>query len=50
MSLSSLKRFLPVAPPRQVVLVSDTLFFVRAIPVTEGATAAEVAALAELAI
>ncbi len=50
MSLSSLKRFLPAAPPRQVVLVSDTLFFMRAIPVTEGATAAEVAAQAELAI
>ena len=50
MSLSSLKRFLPVAPPRQVVLLSDTLFFMRSVPVTEGATAAEVAAQAELAI
>lgn len=50
MSLSSLKRFLPAPPPRRVVLVSDTLFFVRAVPVTEGATAPEVAAQAELAI
>lgn len=50
MSLSSLKRFLPVAPPRHVVLLSDTLFFMRAVIVTEGATAAEVAAQAELAI
>ncbi|MBC8040577.1 MAG: hypothetical protein H7Y06_08555 [Opitutaceae bacterium] len=50
MSLSSLKRFLPKPPPRQVVLLSDTLFFTRAVPVTEGATAAEVAAQAELAV
>lgn len=50
MSLSSLKRFLPKPPPRQVVLLSDTLFFARAVPVTEGATAADVAAQAELAI
>lgn len=50
MSLSSLKRFLPSAPPRQVVLVSDTLFFMRSVPVTEGATAADVAAQAELAV
>lgn len=50
MSLSSLKRFLPAAPPRQVVLLSDTLFFVRSVPVTEGATAADVAAQAELAV
>ncbi|MDF3057528.1 MAG: hypothetical protein K0R17_1743 [Rariglobus sp.] len=50
MSLSSLKRFLPVAPPRQVVLLSDALFFVRSVPVTEGATAGEVAAQAELAV
>jgi hypothetical protein len=50
MSLSSLKRFLPAPPPRQVVLVSDTLFFMRSVPVTEGATGAEVAAQAELAI
>jgi hypothetical protein len=50
MSLASLKRFLPQPPPRQVVLLSDTHFFVRAVPVTEGATAAEVAAQAELAV
>lgn len=50
MSLSSLKRFLPKPPPRHVVLLSDTLFFTRAVPVTEGATAADVAAQAELAI
>jgi hypothetical protein len=50
MSLSSLKRFLPSPPPRQVVLVPDALFFVRSVPVTEGATAAEVAAQVELAI
>jgi hypothetical protein len=50
MSLASLKRFLPQQPPRQVVLLSDTHFFVRAVPVTEGATAADVAMQAELAI
>jgi len=50
MSLTSLKRFLPAPPPRRVVLVSDTLFFTRSVPVTEGATAPEVAAQAELAI
>ncbi len=50
MSLASLKRFLPQPPPRQVVLLSDTHFFVRAVPVTEGATAADVAAQAELAV
>jgi len=50
MSLSSLKRFLPTPPPRQVILLADTLFFMRSVPVTEGATAPEVAAQAELAI
>lgn len=50
MSLSSLKRFLPAPPPRRVVLVSDALFFVRAVSVTEGALPADVAAQAELAI
>jgi hypothetical protein len=50
MSLASLKRFLPQPPPRQVVLLADAHFFVRAVPVTEGATAAEVAAQAELAV
>ncbi len=50
MSLTSLKRFLPSAPPRQVVLVPDALFFMRSVPVTEAATAAEVAAQAELAV
>lgn len=50
MSLSSLKRFLPKPPPRQVILLPDPLFFVRAVPVTEGATAAEAAAQAELAV
>ena len=50
MSLSSLKRFLPTAPSRQIVRIADALFFVRSVAVTEGATAAEVAAQAELAI
>jgi hypothetical protein len=50
MSLSSLKRFLPKPPPRHVVLLPDTLFFVRSVPVTEGATAPDVAAQAELAV
>lgn len=50
MSLSSLKRFLPTPPPRQVVLLSDALFFMRSMPVVEGATAADVAAQAELAV
>ncbi len=50
MSFSSLKRFLPAPPPRRVVLLSDTLFFMRSVPVTEGATAADVAAQTELAI
>lgn len=50
MSLSSLKRFLPAPPPRHVVLLSDAHFFVRSVPVTEGATAPEVAAQAELAV
>ena len=50
MSLSSLQRFLPAAPPRQIVRVADALFFVRAVAVTAGATPAEVAAQAELAI
>lgn len=50
MSLTSLKRFLPSPPPRQVVLLPDAHFFVRAVPVTEGALAADVAAQAELAV
>ena len=50
MSLTSLKRFLPAAPPRHIVRVADALFFVRAVPVAEGASAAAVAAQAELAI
>lgn len=50
MSLSSLKRFLPTPPPRQVILLADTLFFMRSVSVTEGATAPEVTAQAELAI
>ena len=50
MSLTSLKRFLPAPPPRQVVLLPDAHFFVRAVPVTEGALAADVAAQAELAV
>jgi hypothetical protein len=50
MSLASLKRFLPQPPPRQIVLLSDTLFFTRAVPVTEGATASDVAAQVELAV
>ncbi len=50
MSLASFKRFLPVPPPRQVALLPDALFFVRAVPVAAGASAIEVAAQAELAI
>jgi hypothetical protein len=50
MSLSSITRFLPAAPPRQIVRVSDALFFTRAVAVTAGASAAEVAVQAELAI
>lgn len=37
-------------PPPKVVLLPDALFFTRAVPVTAGATAAEVAAQVELAI
>jgi hypothetical protein len=50
MSLTSFKRFLPAAPPRHVVRVADALFFVRSVPVAQGASAADVAAQAELAI
>jgi hypothetical protein len=50
MSLSSLKRFLPAAPARQVVVLADDHFFVRSVPVTEGATADEVAMQVELAV
>lgn len=50
MSLNSLKRFLPQPPPRHVVLLADTHFFARAVPVTEGAAPADVASQAELAI
>ena len=50
MSLASLKRFLPRPPPRHVVLLSDTLFFTRAVPVIAAASAAEVAAQVELAV
>jgi len=50
MSLTSLKRFLPSPPPRQVVLLPDAHFFVRAVPVTEGALPADVAAQAVLAV
>jgi hypothetical protein len=48
--LSSLKRFLPVPPPRKVAILSPSHFFVRAVPVTEGAAAAEVAGQVELAL
>lgn len=47
---SSLKRFLPVPPPRRVVLLPDALFFVRAVPVAEGSSAADVAGQVELAL
>ena len=50
MSLSSLTRFLPKAPPRQIVRVADTLFFIRSVAMTAGANSAELAAQAELAI
>jgi hypothetical protein len=50
MSLTSLKRFLPAAPPRHIVRVADALFFVRSVPVADGTSAADVAAQAELAI
>ncbi len=48
--LSSLKRFLPVPPPRKVVVLPDALFFVRAVPVAEGTAAADVAGQVELAL
>lgn len=50
MTLSSIKRFLPAPPPRRVLLLAGDRFFVRAVPVTEGASAADVAAQAELAV
>ncbi|MET0261289.1 MAG: hypothetical protein ABW223_00210 [Rariglobus sp.] len=50
MSLSSLKRFLPSPPPRHVVLLPDSLFFVRSVPVIEGSTAVDVSSQVELAI
>lgn len=50
MSFSSLQRFLPAPPARHVVVLADDHFFVRAVPVTEGALAADVAAQAELAV
>ncbi len=37
-------------PPPRVVLLPDALFFLRAIPIAEGATAADVAGQAELAL
>jgi len=48
--LSSLKRFLPVPPPRNVVVLPSALFFVRAVPVAEGAVATDVAGQVELAL
>jgi hypothetical protein len=48
--LSSLKRFLPAPPPRKVVVLPDALFFVRAVPVAEGAVAADVSGQVELAL
>ena len=48
--LSSLKRFLPVPPPRRVVLLPDALFFIRAVPVAEGSAAADVAGQVDLAL
>ncbi|HTJ78277.1 MAG TPA: hypothetical protein VL357_04715 [Rariglobus sp.] len=48
--LSSLKRFLPAAPPCKVVLLPDALFFVRAVPVAGVETAADVATQVELAL
>ena len=50
MSLTSLKRFLPAAPPRHIVRVADAPFFIRSVAVADGATAADVAVQTELAI
>ena len=50
MPLSSPKRFSFAVPPPKVVLLPDALFFVRAVPIGEAATPAEVATQVELAI
>lgn len=50
MSLTSLKRFLPAAPPRNIVRVADAPFFIRSVAVADGATVADVAVQTELAI
>ncbi|HEY9155163.1 MAG TPA: hypothetical protein VIM69_08535, partial [Opitutaceae bacterium] len=49
MSLS-LNRLSFKAPPPRVVLLPDHLFFVRSVPVTEGAAEADVSAQIELAL
>ena len=46
----ALKRLSLKAPPPRAILLSDALFFVRVIPITEGATAADVGSQVELAL
>ena len=48
--LSSFKRFLPAPPERKVAILADSHFFVRSVPVTEGALASEVSGQVELAL
>ncbi len=48
--LSSLKRFLPAPPERKVAILADAHFFVRSVPVPEGALAPEVSGQVELAL
>ena len=50
MSVSLLKLLRSGPPPPRVVLLPDHRFFVRAVPVTEGAAAPEVANEVELAL
>ena len=47
---SSLKRFLPAPPERKVAILADAHFFVRSVPVTEGALTSEVPGQVELAL
>lgn len=50
MTFSLIKSLKAGAPPPKVMLLSDALFFIRAVPVAAGATAAEVATQTELAL
>ena len=48
--MTSQPKFSLTAPPPKVVLLPDSLFFTRAVPVSEGVTAAEVGPQVELAL